>query len=292
MNYRLTLITAVLIVCALCSTHSFAEEVVEKGYHYEINQQDHVATLVRYDGSSSNVTVPNTIKYNGVEYHVTAIHGHAFSERQIKKKIKKVRIGYFVKSIGDNTFEGCAALVSVDFGNSLSVIGYSAFYGCTSLESITIPSSVTSIGNYAFADCTSLNSIEIGANVTTIGSKAFKNCFSITTLVLPRSLTTIGDEAFAGCEKLKTVTCHADKVPMTDISAFNYVSLKNVVLKVPELSIGEYKKQTPWKDFGTITQTTSTANIDHKRMTEYRQFSMLPCYYKAPKYRSRNVHNA
>ena len=139
-----------------------------------------------------------------------------------------------------------------------------------------------SIGNYAFADCTSLSSIEIGANVTTIGSKAFENCFSITKLVLPRSLTTIGDEAFAGCEKLKTVTCHADKVPMTDISAFNYVSLKNVVLKVPELSIGEYKKQTPWKDFGTITQTTSTANVDHKRMTEYRQFSILPCYYKSP----------
>ena len=80
MKYRLTLITAVLIVCALCSTHSFAEEVVEKGFHYEINQQDHVATLVRYDGSSSNVAIPNTIKYNGVEYHVTAIHGHAFNK--------------------------------------------------------------------------------------------------------------------------------------------------------------------------------------------------------------------
>ena len=38
MNYRLTLITAVLIVCALCSTRSFAEVVEIKGYHYNINK--------------------------------------------------------------------------------------------------------------------------------------------------------------------------------------------------------------------------------------------------------------
>ncbi len=230
-----------------------AEEVVEKGYHYEINKQEHVATLMRYSGSSSNVTIPNSIKCNGVEYHVTAINDRAFSEGKVKKRIKKIRIGDYIKSIGENSFEGCTALVSIDFGSSVSTIGYSAFYGCTSLSSISIPPSVTSIGNYAFADCTVLNSIEIGENVKTIGNKAFKYCLSITTLVLPKSVTTIGDEAFAGCEKLKMITCHAEKVPKTDISAFNYVKLQHIILNVPESSIEEFKKHAPWMDFGTTT---------------------------------------
>lgn len=40
MNLRLTLITAVLFVCALCSTPSFAEVLEIKGYHYNINKEE------------------------------------------------------------------------------------------------------------------------------------------------------------------------------------------------------------------------------------------------------------
>ena len=57
MNYRLTLISAILIVCALCSTPSFAEVVEINGYHYDINKEEKVATLVRYTGSSSSVVI-------------------------------------------------------------------------------------------------------------------------------------------------------------------------------------------------------------------------------------------
>ena len=40
MNYRLTLISAILFVCALCSIRSFAEVVEIKGYHYNINKEE------------------------------------------------------------------------------------------------------------------------------------------------------------------------------------------------------------------------------------------------------------
>lgn len=257
MKYRSIVITVLLVLSPLCVLPLLADEVVEKGYHYEINKENKTATLIRYTGTSSNVNIPNCIKCNGMEYFVTEVHSRAFSESQIKKKIKKIRIGNSIRCIRDNTFEGCVSLVSVDFGKSVSTIGYSAFYGCNSLVSISIPSSVTIIGNYAFADCTSLNHIDIGENVTTIGNKAFHSCLSITTLVLPKSITSIGYEAFAGCNKLKTITFHAEKVPITDISAFNYVNQQNVILKVPDLSIGDYKKYAPWKDFGTIIDNRS-----------------------------------
>ena len=42
MNYRHTLIAALLIVGALCSRLSFAEIVEKKGYHYDINKEEKV----------------------------------------------------------------------------------------------------------------------------------------------------------------------------------------------------------------------------------------------------------
>ena len=57
MNFRLSLITALLILCTLCSTRSFAEVVEIKGYHYDINKEEKVATLVRYTGTSSSVVI-------------------------------------------------------------------------------------------------------------------------------------------------------------------------------------------------------------------------------------------
>ena len=153
MNYRLTLIIAILIVCTLCSTYSFAEIVEKKGYHYDINKEEKVASLVRYTGNSSSVVIPNSITHEEVEYSVTAFHSRLFRDSNIKNRIKKVVIGDAVTSIGDYSFEGCSSLVSITIGKSVSNIGSSAFSGCMNLTSIIIPNSVTAIGSYAFEDC-------------------------------------------------------------------------------------------------------------------------------------------
>ena len=66
MNFRLSLITLLLIVCALCSTPSFAEVVEIKGYHYNINKEEKVATLVRYTYIIRlTITYENTFKIRG-----------------------------------------------------------------------------------------------------------------------------------------------------------------------------------------------------------------------------------
>ena len=113
MNHRLTLISALLIVCALCTTQSFAEVVEIKGYHYNINKEEKVATLVRYTGTSSSVVIPNSITHEEVEYSVTAFHARLFRDTKVKNKIKKVIIGDAVTSIDDYSFEGCISLVSL-----------------------------------------------------------------------------------------------------------------------------------------------------------------------------------
>ena len=256
MNYRLTLITAILIVYAFCSTRSFAEVVEIKGYHYDINKEVKVATLVRYTGSSSSVVIPNSITHEEVEYSVTAFHTWLFRDTNIKNRIKKVTIGDAVTSIGDYSFEGCSSLVSITIGNSVSSIGSSAFSGCLNLTSIIIPNSVTAIGSYAFEDCKSLSSITIGNNVKSIGNKAFNYCVSLKTITLPKSLEEIGDDVFSNCDTLKSVTCLSERAPVSD-SRSNVSRIKNnITLFVPSISIDDYKEKDPWKSFGTIMSVT------------------------------------
>ena len=252
MNYRLTLITAVLIVCALCTTRSFAEVVEIKVYHYNINKEEKEATLVRYTGSSLSVVIPNSITHEEVEYPVTAFHARLFRDTKVKNRIKKVTIGDAVTSIGDYSFEGCCSLVSITIGKSVSNIGSSAFSGCLNLTSIIIPNSVTAIGSYAFEDCKSLSSITIGNNVKSIGNKAFKYCVNLKTITLPKSLATIGDDVFSNCDTLKSVTSLAEKAPVSDSPVHVSKIKNNIILFVPSISIDDYKGKEPWKSFDTI----------------------------------------
>ena len=226
MNLRLTLITAILIVCALCSTRSFAEVVEIKGYHYNINKEEKVATLMRYTGTSTSVEIPTSIEYNDIEYVVTEINYRVFRYSKMRNLIKKITIGDSIKVIEDNTFENCSELSSVTFGKSVTTIGYSAFCGCISLSSIKIPNTVTKIGDYAFKDCHSLKSIVIGRNVTSIGYKAFSHCY-----------------------KLKSVTCLANKIPATNPETFNNTPQSDVRLTVQEAAIDVYKKDETWNKF-------------------------------------------
>ena len=226
MAKRLTLITALLIVCALCSTRSFAEVVEIKGYHYNINKEEKVATLMRYTGTSTSVEIPTSIKYNDIEYVVTEINYRVFRYSKMRNLIKKITIGDSIKVIEDNTFENCLKLSSVTFGQSVTTIGYSAFCGCISLSSISIPNTVTKIGDNAFMDCHSLKSIVIGRNVTSIGYKAFSHCY-----------------------KLKSVTCLADKIPATNPETFDNTPQSDVRLTVQEAAIDVYKKDETWNKF-------------------------------------------
>ena len=96
---------------------------------------------------TGNVTIPETVVYNGVTYPVRSIGAYAFS--------------------------GCSSLSSVSFPESLTSIGDRAFWFCSSLSSVSFSESLTSIGDYAFSGCSSLSSVEIPSSVISIGDAAF-----------------------------------------------------------------------------------------------------------------------
>ena len=101
--------------------------------------------------NAKSVTIPDTVKMNGVTYKVT--------------------------SIGNSAFNGCKKLKKVTLGKNITSIGDKAFYKCSALTKITIPSKVKKIGKSAFQNCKKLKSITIKTTKLTskkVGKNAFK----------------------------------------------------------------------------------------------------------------------
>ena len=170
---------------------------------------------------------------------------------------------YNVTKVGNKAFYECTGLTSVTIPNSVTSIGDFAFTSCSGLTSITIPNSVTSIGDGAFYDCDGLTSITIPNSVTSIGDFAFIYCSGLTCVIIGSSVTSIGDLAFYYCSGLSSVISLSTTPPMcggTDV--FGYVSVENITLEVPSVSVSLYQSADTWKDFGTIKAYSSASRSE------------------------------
>ncbi|GHV65598.1 hypothetical protein FACS1894199_06690 [Bacteroidia bacterium] len=143
-----------------------------------------------------------------------------------------------VTVIGDEAFEGCTSLTSVNVGSDVVTIGKEAFNGCTGITKLSLPSSVIEIGSYAFNKCTGITELNIPKRVTTIGESAFNRCTGLTKITIPNSVTEIGSNAFGGCTGVTEINIGSgltvDKIGgsfalggLTNLTAIN-VDAKNV----------------------------------------------------------------
>ena len=197
------------------------------------------------------------------------------------KTLNAIAIGTTVTIIGKHAFEGCERLKSISIPGSVKTIGYWAFKDCTNLKEVTIEDSEETLafeepgngsGCAVFYKCPAetlylgrnlsytagspisvetLSSVTISNFVTEIGSLAFYNSDKITSIVIPKSVTSIGWRAFSGCE-LSTVEVENPVPPTLVDDVFNFNTLQNAVLTVPEGCSGTYRRADGWKEFFTI----------------------------------------
>ena len=175
---------------------------------YRLND-DYTAEVISCSGTPRNITILESVTYEGLTFKVTSIGSSAFYNRT---SLKSATIPNSVTSIGDGAFSDCTSLTSLTIPDSVTSIGKYAFSGCTSLTSVTIPNSVESIGDNAFQNCSSLTSATIGNNVTSIGSSAFFGCSKLKKIEIPDSVTYIGSKAFDGTAFYNTVKNWEDGV--------------------------------------------------------------------------------
>ena len=161
------------ILVALVPMLASAQDVVDiNGITYSIFKKGKVAEVIaKSDGEyTGDVTIPESVDYDGVACSVT--------------------------SIVNDAFRRCTGLTSLTIGNSVTTIGHKAFMGCTGLTSLIIPNSVISIGNLAFADCSGLTSLTIGSGVQGIGLEAFAGCRNLETVTCLAERAPSRDDAF------------------------------------------------------------------------------------------------
>ena len=236
----------ITIVALLCSATASAHDFEVDGIYYNILSEEDKTVEVTYRGSSfssysneytSEVTIPESVTYNGITYSVISIGVFAFRECE---NLTNVTIGNSVTNIGNFAFFSCSNLTSIAIPNSVTTIGYCAFSWCEELKSIDIPNSVTTIGNSAFEGCSALQSIDIPNSVTGIESRAFDGCSNLTSITIPNSVTSIGDYTFYGCSSLKEV--HINdlsawcKIDFSTYSSNPLYYAKNLFLNVNKLS--------------------------------------------------------
>ena len=176
------------------------------------------------DESRTDVTIQDSVVFNGTTYVVESINEYAFTSNET---IQSLELGNNIVSIGAHAFSNCPNLSgSLILPDSLETIGQFAFMHCQNLNgTLYVPNNVD-IGNNAFNQCnfskieyaegttliddsiflsSNLKEFEIPDTVTTIGNDTFNNTGISGALTIPDGIEHIGDNAFAGCEGITSV---------------------------------------------------------------------------------------
>lgn len=197
------LLTLAMLITTAASANAY--DFYADGFYFNITGENTVSVTHREQYStdySGAVTIPSSVTYGGVNYTVTGI-------------------------------------------------GQNAFNDCTEMTSVNIPTTVTEIENSAFYYCTALTSVFIPESVTTIGEWNFYSSDELTTVTLPSTLRSIGDEAFASCAKLTKVTCRAINPPVIGLNCFASMSTKSLYVPADAMSI--YQADSNWSSpFSTV----------------------------------------
>ena len=168
--YRTLVICLFFIIIIAIKSYGASE------FSYELDT-DGKATIIAYNGTESNLTIPSTID----GHNVVAIGAHAFDESRNSTNghtIKNLVISEGIERIELLAFVRFENLETVKLPESLTFLDMQTFLQCSNLKSINIPSKINKIANSTFQE-TGFTEFDIPENVKSIDSMALGLCSNL-----------------------------------------------------------------------------------------------------------------
>ena len=196
------------VIGLLCSMGMKAYDFEVNGICYNITSSKNKTVEVTNSGKVivGDITIPEIVYYNDIDYKVTRIGEQAF----VGAEFTTINLPNSLVSIGRYAFMGCDLMTSLVIPNSVKTIEREAFYYCKSLTSITLSENLTEIGHYAFENCLGLTTITLPNSLISLGTCVFIRCRNLTSITIPKNVTNIGYGIFSVCPNLKSVIVDED----------------------------------------------------------------------------------
>ena len=246
------LVSALLVLLAFAG---MAQTTFTLGdLNYQVNNDGVSVTVTGYvSGQGGELYIPESVRYDGNDYAVTAIGDNAFLYGYFTGSLT---IPNSVTTIGDAAFAYCCNLSGdLVIPNSVTSIGASAFQICFGFDgTLTLGNALTVIGDYAFNSCDGLRGVvNIPSSVVSVSGNTFGYCnldgFTVEpgnsvydsreecnaiiatatneliagcrNTVIPPTVTSIGEDAFKGCQGLTSIVLPESVVSIGD-GAFSF----------------------------------------------------------------------
>ena len=243
---------------------------IDDTYYRILSEEDKTVELFGIFVIGENLTIPQTVTYNDVEYTVISIADSTAFYTSNPDRYTTLALPSTLKRIGKFAFGFFSNLKAVTLPEGLEEIGAEAFME-SSIDQVYIPASVKHIGRRAFnpnclktinvatdnkaydsrEDCnaiieSSTNTLILGcintqipASVKVIGNSAFYGCKSLVRANLPEGLTEIKDGAFRSCTALQVIVLPHSLVSIGDISFYQCYQIQEIRIPSSVEHIGE-----------------------------------------------------
>ena len=98
------MLVSLFAIMSMAVSAGIIEYRTDDGFMYKLDTEAKTAELAKYNGSAKEVSISESVTYEGVVYSVT--------------------------SLGEECFSRCSSLTSINIPSSVTSLGESCFYNC------------------------------------------------------------------------------------------------------------------------------------------------------------------